>query len=90
VKKGEHIGREDTSGRGLYDYAKIVDGYGTEITVRQSSAAWPPHVWVFSQRNGEDGKFHLGRWVGHQPHLGVREAKLLRDALDRFIERSGT
>jgi hypothetical protein len=32
---------------------------------------------------------HMGEYHTYSPLLGVREAKMLRDALDRFIEEAG-
>ena len=86
MKKGEHKGRPAPGDRGLYDFAVIRECYGGTLTVRQSSGVGEPRVWLFtSNAEGEDGVFHLGAWQAHHPLLGVREATILRDALDRFI-----
>lgn len=87
MKKGEHAGKMAGGDRGLYDYAKIIDDRGTSVVVRRSSAACRPYVWLFvTNAEGKDGVFHLGEWQGASMHMSVREAKLLRDALERFID----
>ncbi len=90
MKKGEHKGRPAPGDRGLYDFGQIVDTYGNTITVRKSSAACQDCVWIFAKnRCGGDVMMGAnGCAVSVSPHLGVREAKLLRDALDRFIEEA--
>lgn len=85
MKRGEHKGRPAPGDRGMYDYAKIVDTYGRDVVVRQSSSADAPRVWIFCTKDDKDCVFHLGEWQSCSPHLGVREAKMLRDALDQFI-----
>lgn len=91
MKKGEHKGRPAPGDRGLYDFAHIVDTYGNLMTVRSSSGIGAPRAWIFTKHaNGEDTIQHCGKWVSASPLLGLREAKLLRDALDRFIEGNTT
>mgnify|MGYP000550110497 FL=1 len=87
MKKGEHKGRPAPGDRGLFDFAEIVDTYGQTVTVRSSSAADRPCVWIFvKDRCGGSLVTNAAGHVQHiSPHLGVREAKLLRDALERFI-----
>lgn len=85
MRQGEHRGRGAGGDRGLYDFARIIDDYGTSIVVRTSSAAYKPCVWLFVNTSNAE---HVSRSEFPSPHLGVREAKLLRDALDRFIQES--
>lgn len=86
------IGKTD---RGFEDYANFKSTYGHEVTVRESSAAMAPHVWVFGE-----GEVHLRDDPRPFPgipfgianasmglHLTVEQAKILRDGLDDFIER---
>lgn len=85
MKKGEHKGR--TTPRGFADYGLIVDGRGNTITVRQSSSAEGHYVWLFVKNvAGANGVFHLGEWQSASPHMGVREARMLIEALERFIK----
>jgi hypothetical protein len=82
----QHKGRKVPGGRGLYDFARIVDTYGSEITVRSSSS--PGHVWIFTKRDGKEYADHPPSQGGISvisPHLNLKQAKLLRDALDRFL-----
>lgn len=72
--------------RGFQDYCELVDRYGSTVTVRQSSLASEPCVWIFSKKDGQDGVFHLGKWQAYSPHLTVEQAKRVRDALQRFID----
>lgn len=76
MKKGEHKGKPAPGDRGLYDFARILDTYGSEVTLRLSSTAGKACVWVFCEN-----KQHANM----APHLDVRAARLLRDGLDRFI-----
>ncbi len=95
MKKGEHEGRPAPGDRGLYDFAVIRDQYGKTVTVRSSSSfdssgRMRSAVWLFTQDDeGKSGTMHMGEYHTYSPLLGVREAKMLRDALDRFIEEAG-
>lgn len=96
MKKGEHKGR--VTGRGFRDYACIVDNRGTQITVRESSSADGHCVWIFCKNaDGSDAQigFPWRPWkpgetgehlVTAGPHMGRREAKLLIEALQRFLD----
>ena len=85
----EHQGR--LTERGVIDYVEFIDTYGCTVTLRQSSAAEYHRCWIFVHGpDGKDGKVHLGEWQAYSPHLGLREAILLRDALNRFIEDEDT
>lgn len=68
------------SDRGFLDYAgsPCETTYGHTITVRESSAALGPHVWLFI---GDSPTVD-----GHDPHLNLDQAMWLRAALDQFIE----
>lgn len=57
--------------RGFDIYAEFIDRYGTAVRIQQSSLATEPAVWIFSE--------------GGDPHLTVRMAGVVRDALDEFI-----
>jgi hypothetical protein len=66
--------------RGFLSYAggPIETDYGHTIRVQESSAASGPHVWLFVS----DSK----QVPGHDPHLSLEQAVMLRTALDQFIE----
>jgi hypothetical protein len=78
---------------GLYDYCEVVDTYGNRIRLRTSSLASEhgPCAWIFCEDT--DGRGHHTGVVGCpdgvlpvRPHLDLRAAELLRDALQRFID----
>lgn len=88
MKKGEHKGRRDGP-RGLYAYGQIIDSDGNKIRVQQSSAVGDSYCWIMVEdRQGRDAYMHLGQMTAPSPHLNVRDAKMLRDALDRFIKEA--
>jgi hypothetical protein len=66
--------------RGFLAYAggSIPTDYGHEISVYESSAASGPHVWL-----SVGDSPHVD---GHTAHLSLRQAILLRAALDQFIQ----
>lgn len=68
------------TGRGFLTYLgrPIPTTYGHEITVRESSSARGPHVWLFVGGSAVV--------EGHDPHLDLAQALVLRKALDQFIE----
>lgn len=70
----------ETNDRGFLTYAggPIATDYGHTITVRESSAAEGPHVWLFI---GESERTEKG-----SPHLSLAQALMLRAALDQFID----
>lgn len=63
------------SDRGFLTYAggPIPTTRGTQITVRESSAALGPHVWLFVEE-------------GDDPHLDLDQALALHAALGQFID----
>lgn len=63
--------------RGLRVFGVIQDTYGHEITVRESSAASGPHVWLSIDCNQAV--------MFPDPHLDLQDAIELRDALNEFI-----
>jgi len=88
--KGEHNGRRAGGGRGLYDYGRVVDSKGNNITIRTSSSAEGPAVWLFTK--DREGRDHENGIVGYPdgvsvvtPHLSVRDAKRLIEVLQRFV-----
>jgi hypothetical protein len=95
VKKGEHNGRRTE--RGFRDYAEIIDAEGNRITVRESSLATEHRVRIYCKdRNGAEAQVgHPWRpWAPgetgqhlcvSEPHLNVRDARRLVEALQRFI-----
>lgn len=83
MSQEEHNGRAND--RGFREYAALVDSYGSRVRVVESSSAEHRHVWIFSEKDGKDGVFHLGEWQSYSPHLNVAQAIKLRDALTRFI-----
>lgn len=67
--------------RGFYDYGggPIPTSYGHTITVRESSSAEGPHVWLFIDTTGAVSK-------QGDPHLNLAQAITLREALSQFID----
>jgi hypothetical protein len=68
------------SDRGFLTYAggPIPTDYGHDINVYESSAAFGPHVWL--------SVVDSPRVEGRNAHLTLRQAVLLRGALDQFIQ----
>lgn len=66
--------------RGFLTYTggPIETSYGHTVRVQESSAASGPHVWLFI---GDSASVK-----GHDPHLSLDQAVMLRAALDQFIE----
>jgi hypothetical protein len=69
--------------RGFDTYDEFRDSYGAEVTVRQSSAASGPHVWLFITGGAMVSPDHPN---DGSAHLTVEQAKRVRDALDAFIK----
>lgn len=69
-----------TNDRGFLTYTggPIDTDYGHTITVRESSSAEGPKVWLFISDSPTV--------PGHDPHLTLEQAIALRAALDQFIE----
>lgn len=65
--------------RGFYDYGggPIATTYGHTVTVRESSSAEGPHVWILV--NAEKALNDT------DPHLSLAQAIAVRTALDQFI-----
>lgn len=62
--------------RGFRIYAEIADRYGSSVTVQKSSLASEDCVWLFATNRAiRDAA----------PHLNVMQARVIRDALDEFI-----
>jgi hypothetical protein len=61
----------------LYGGRPIATDYGHIITVRESSAASGPHVWL--------GIDHNNAGIAN-PHLDLAQAIALREALTQFID----
>ena len=66
--------------RGFTTYDQFTDSYGATVTIRQSSAADEPKVWIFAEGGAVENP---------SPHLTVEQAIRARDALDAFIKESG-
>jgi hypothetical protein len=62
----------------LYGGRPITTDYGHTITVRESSAASGPHVWLAIGERHEVGIAN--------PHLDLAQAIALREALTQFID----
>lgn len=77
--------------RGFTNYDEFTDSYGAKVTVRESSAASRPHVWVFVE-GGETAAapgtpgIEAGRANDGSAHLTTAQAIRLRDALDSYID----
>lgn len=67
--------------RGFHDYADFVDTYGINVRVRESSSAEGPHLWVFTKSTDRPGTPESDGVT----HLNVEQAKLLRDAIDYWL-----
>jgi hypothetical protein len=65
--------------RGFHDYGKpIIDSYGTEIIVRESSSAEGPHVWILIHPPEKHPTLN--------PHLNKRQSKELIRRLQTWID----
>lgn len=62
----------------LYGGQPIRTDYGHLVSVRESSAAGGPHVWLFTDSSNAQVQ-------GNDPHLSLAQAIALREALDQFI-----
>lgn len=69
-----------TTPRGFHDYDSFRDTYGSEVTVRESSNASGPHVWVFCKENPQ--------MVDPSPHLNVEQARRVIAALQAFVDEA--
>lgn len=65
--------------RGFVTYDVFEDSGGSRITVRQSSAATEPKVWLFHAHTTD---------LMAMPHLNREQATRLRDALDEFLKET--
>lgn len=65
------------SGRGLLDYLVMRDSYGSKITIRTSSSAEGPHVWIFHEHE-------IYKKVS--PHLTPYQAERVAKALIRWAK----
>lgn len=63
----------------LYGGQPIRTDYGHLVSVRESSSAGGPHVWLFTDSSNAQVQ-------GNDPHLSLAQAIALRAALDQFIE----
>jgi hypothetical protein len=88
--------------RGFINYDEFTDSYGSNITVRQSSSAAGPRVWIFAEHDPADRYLSaaerqliagaaaaFGARLTPTPHLDVAQARRLRHALDVFITENG-
>ena len=79
------LGEPTLTDRGFVTYTgdqPIRTSYGHVITVRESSSAEGPHVWLFIGPSATA--------EGHDPHLDLAQAIALRSALTRFISDAST
>jgi hypothetical protein len=65
----------------LYGGRPIPTANDHTITVRESSAASGPHVWLFISADGTEAA---------HPHLDLAQAIALREALGQFIDSTPT
>lgn len=65
--------------RGFNGFAEFEDTYGCTVRVQQSSSAERDCVWVYTSGG------HAGDNDGHA-HLNARQARILRDALNEFLD----
>lgn len=74
--------------RGFHDYAEFIDTYGIQVTVRESSAATAPHLWIFVKSRDVYTDEPLAPGMVHSngsTHLNQEQAKMLRDAIDYWL-----
>lgn len=88
MKKIKELNAIGVTNRGFTILDEFTDDHNTEITIQESSSVIPS-LWLFT-KNPSDGKMDL---VGHEGkpfkmdmHLGVKEAKRVVKALQRFID----
>jgi hypothetical protein len=79
--------------RGFEDFATVpADRYGNKVVVRESSLASEACVWIFCnpgkswQERMDSDKARGVEVTQPSPHLTVEQAKLVRNALNRFIK----
>ena len=82
----ESTPNRSTTPRGFDTYDHLSDSYGASVTIRQSSAASGPHVWLFIEGGGTISPSHPN---DGSAHLDVEQARRVRDALDTFIAERG-
>ena len=70
------LGEPAVTGRGLRTYAQIPTTYGHRVTVRESSAASGPRLWL---------SIAPGRTGSPDAHLSLPQAMILRAALTRWL-----
>lgn len=76
----------DRTERGFRVYAEITDSKRSRVRVQESSAATRDCVWIFC--NNADPSYGLAGVVP-SPHLTVDQARVVRDALNEFINEFG-
>lgn len=87
MKKGEHSKPRDLGGgRGLVEYAAIVDTHDQIVTV-QSSSSIDAACWIFCRdREGFDRFDKVKPGGVRSPHLSPRQAKRLARMLIKWAE----
>ncbi len=65
--------------RGFITYDSIIDSYGAKVRVKESSSAECPKVWIFIEGGATENNDGAA-------HLNVEQAKLIRDALSKWID----
>jgi hypothetical protein len=72
--------------RGFTTYGEFTDSYGAKVTIRESPAAPPSHVWIFVE-GGQTARPGTERPVNDgSAHLTLAQALRLRDALTAFLD----
>lgn len=65
---------------GFIIYGTITGSYGAKVTVKESSNAEAPHVWILIEEGSLDNNNAAAR-------LNVEQACAVRDALTTFIDQ---
>lgn len=68
--------------RGFLTFADFKDGYETRVRVKESSAAFEPHIWIFVDEDEKAFTLERGKAGAH---LTLEQAKEVADALNRAI-----
>jgi hypothetical protein len=77
---GRHPIASNDRGFLIFGGYEILTDHGHPITVQESSSARGPAIWLFIGPSIEETITH------GDPHLDLRQALVLRAALDQFIE----
>ena len=69
-------------------YGKLTAEYGESVEVRGSSSATAPECWIEINSAADKNDYAGGERVEVNALLSLSQAKVLRAAIDSFIERA--